>query len=221
MTCERQAARAQLMAAFAQVGKALGHPTRLEILDRLVQGEITVEALAEATGTGLSTCSAHLQILKQAELVATRREGPKIHYRLAGDDVPELLACLQRVATTHRAQVSTARVTYFGPDDTTAVGREELLRRATAGEVTVLDVRSRDEFAAGHIPGAVGIPLDELSQRLTELPRDAEIVAYCRGEYCVLSHDAVRLLTGQGFRARRLVDGLLEWRVAGLPLEAA
>jgi rhodanese-related sulfurtransferase/DNA-binding transcriptional ArsR family regulator len=221
MGCERREARAQLFEEFAQVGKALAHPTRLEVLDRLAQGERTVESLAEGIGAGLSTCSAHLQVLKQARLVATRRDGPRIFYRLAGDDVAGLLAGIQRVAATHRAEVETARVTYLGPDDTTAVGRDELLRRAAAGEVVVLDVRPGDEYSKGHIPGAVGIPLDELPHRLQELSREAEIVAYCRGEYCVLSHDAVRLLTSHGFTARRLLDGILEWRVAGLPLHVA
>jgi rhodanese-related sulfurtransferase len=125
------------------------------------------------------------------------------------------------VAGAHSAEVAAARVAYLGPDDTDEVGRDELLRRAAAGEVTVLDVRSGDEYAAGHIPGAVGIPLEELEQRLAELPPDAEVVAYCRGASCVLSHDAVRLLTRHGYRARRLVDGILEWRVAGLPLQDA
>jgi rhodanese-related sulfurtransferase/DNA-binding transcriptional ArsR family regulator len=216
----RREARAQLFREFAQVGKALAHPSRLELLDCLAQGERTVESLAGVIGAGLTTCSAHLQVLKQARLVATRRDGTRIHYRLAGDDVAGLLAEVQRVATAHRAEVTTARVTYLGPEDTAAVGRDELLSRAAAGEVTVLDVRPPDEYAAGHIPGAVGIPLDELEQRLVELPADAEVVAYCRGAYCVLAHDAVRLLTRHGYRARRLVDGILEWREAGLPMDA-
>jgi len=220
MACLRHEARAELFQEFAQVGKALAHPSRLELLDRLAQGERTVEALAAGIGAGLTTCSAHLQVLKQARLVATRRDGTRIHYRLAGDDVAGLLAGIQRVAAAHRAEVTTARVTYLGPDDTAAVGRDELLSRAGSGELTVLDVRPTEEYAAGHIPGAVGIPLDELEQRLAELPDDAEIVAYCRGEYCVLSHDAVRLLTRHGYRARRLVDGVLEWREAGLPMHS-
>jgi rhodanese-related sulfurtransferase/DNA-binding transcriptional ArsR family regulator len=218
MTFPRSQVRAELFQEFAHVGKALAHPTRLELLDCLVQGERTVESLAAAVGAGLTTCSAHLQVLKQSRLVATRRDGPRVHYRLAGDDVAALLAGVQRVAAAHSAEARTARVSYLGPDDTDAVGRDELLTRAAAGEVTVLDVRSPVEYAAGHIPGAVCIPLDELEQRLHELPAGAEVVAYCRGEFCVLSHDAVRLLTRHGYRARRLVDGILEWRAAGLPL---
>jgi rhodanese-related sulfurtransferase len=202
------------------VGKALAHPTRLEVLDRLAQGEHTVESLAQAVGAGLSTCSAHLQVLKQARLVVTRRDGQRIYYRLAGDDVAGLLTRIQHVASTHMAEVSSARVAYLGPDDTTAVSRDELLRLAAAGQVMVLDVRPGDEYAGGHIPGAVGIPLDELAQRLSELPREAEIVAYCRGEYCVLSHDAVRFLNQHGYKARRLIDGILEWRVDGMPIHA-
>jgi rhodanese-related sulfurtransferase len=220
MAFERNDARVALFQEFAQVGKALAHPSRLQLLDRLAQGEHTVEALAAGIGAGLTTCSAHLQVLKQARLVATRRDGTRIHYRLAGDDVAGLLAGIQRVAAAHRAEVTTARVTYLGPEDTAAVGRDELLSRAGSGELTVLDVRPTEEFAAGHIPGAVGIPLDELEERLAELPEDAEIVAYCRGEFCVLSHDAVRLLTRHGYRARRLVDGILEWREAGLPMHS-
>jgi rhodanese-related sulfurtransferase/DNA-binding transcriptional ArsR family regulator len=220
MACRRHEGRAELFQEFAQVGKALAHPSRLELLDRLAQGERTVDALAAGIGAGLTTCSAHLQVLKQARLVATRRDGTRIHYRLAGDDVAGLLAGIQRVAAAHRAEVTTARVTYLGPEDTAAVGRDELLSRAGSGELTVLDVRPAEEYAAGHIPGAVGIPLDELEQRLAELPQDAEIVAYCRGEYCVLSHDAVRLLTRHGYQARRLVDGILEWREAGLPMHS-
>jgi len=219
-TTEQQGRRGGLFQEFAQVGKGLAHPTRLAVLDRLAQGECTVEALATGLGVGLTTCSAHLQVLKQARLVTTRRDRTRVFYRLAGDDVAALLAGVQRVAGAHRAEVATARVAYLGPADTDAVGRDELLRRAALGEVTVLDVRPRDEYAAGHIPGAVGIPLAELAQRLGELPPGAEVVAYCRGEYCVLSHDAVRLLTAHGYRARRLVDGILEWRVAGLPLTA-
>jgi rhodanese-related sulfurtransferase len=218
MTCPGREARGRLFEEFASVGKALAHPTRLELLDCLAQGERTVEALAQAVGAGLTTCSAHLQVLKQARLVATRRDGPRVHYRLAGDDVAGLLSRVQQVAAAHRPEVRAARVTYLGPEDADAVGREELLSRAAAGEVTVLDVRPAAEYDAGHIPGAVGIPLDELEQRLHELPEGIEIVAYCRGEYCVLSHDAVRLLTRHGYVARRLVDGILEWRVAGLPL---
>lgn len=210
-------AKTALFEQFARVGKALAGGKRLELLDLLAQGERTVEALARTAGLGLTTASAHLQTLRQAGLVATRREGTKIHYRLAGADVAALFALVRQVANTHLPDVEAARVAYLGPacDEVT---REELLERVKSGAVTVLDVRPAEEYAAGHIPGAVGIPLDELPDRLAELPADQEVIAYCRGAYCVLAHDAVRYLTDQGRPARRLADGLLEWRLAELPL---
>jgi rhodanese-related sulfurtransferase len=208
-------AKGRLFELFAQVGKALSHPKRLELVDLLGQGERTVEGLADAGRMGLSTCSAHLQILKQAHVVATRREGTRIHYRLAGQDVAQLYAGLQSVAAAHSAEVTAARIAYLGPQDTEEVGREELMRRASRGEVIVLDVRPSHEYQAGHIPGAMSIPLEELPARLADLP-EGEVVAYCRGAYCVFAHDAVRLLTSHGREARRLVEGMLEWRLAGL-----
>ena len=165
----------------------------------------------------LSTVSAHLQTLKRANLVATRRAGTKIYYRLAGVDVAALYALVRTVAGEHLSDVETARIAYLGPD-TEHVTREELLERVRSGEVTVLDVRPAEEYAAGHIPGALSIPLDELAERLGDLPADQEIVAYCRGAYCVLAYDAVRLLTARGRPARRLADGMLEWRLADLPV---
>lgn len=210
-------AKTALFDQFARVGKALASGKRLELLDLLAQGERTVDALARSAELGLTTASAHLQTLKQANLVATRREGTKIFYRLAGDDVAELFTLLRTVADDRLPDVRSAREAYLG-DDTDAVSREELLDRVRTGRATVIDVRPAEEFAAGHIPGAVSVPLDELANRLAELPADQEIVAYCRGAYCVLSHDAVRLLTAQGLTARRLSDGMLEWRLADLPV---
>jgi rhodanese-related sulfurtransferase len=210
-------AKTALFEQFARVGKALGSGKRLELLDLLAQGERTVESLARAAELGLTTASAHLQTLKQANLVTTRRDGTKIYYRLAGDDVAALYALVQAVAGEHLADVAAARAAYLGPE-TEEVTREELLRRVQSGDATVIDVRPREEYAAGHIPGAVSIPLDELAERLAELPLDQEIVAYCRGAYCVFAHDAVRLLTAQGRPARRLTDGMLEWRLADLPI---
>lgn len=151
--------------------------------------------------------------------MATRREGVRIHYRLAGDDVAALYALLRRVAQIHQAGVEAARTAYLGDGQPEGVGREELLARAQAGEVVVLDVRPAEEYAAGHIPGALSLPVEELADRIAELPADIEVIAYCRGEYCVLAHDAVRLLHEQGRRAVRLVDGMLEWRLTGLPVE--
>jgi len=210
-------AKNALFDQFARVGKALASGKRLELLDLLAQGERTVDALAKSAELGLTTASAPLQTLKQANLVVTRREGTKIFYRLAGDDVATLFALLRTVAENRLPDVRTAREAYLG-DDTDAVSREDLLERVRSGRATVIDVRPAEEFTAGHIPGAVSIPLDELADRLAELPADQEIVAYCRGAYCVLSHDAVRLLTARGRTARRLADGMLEWRLADLPV---
>jgi rhodanese-related sulfurtransferase/DNA-binding transcriptional ArsR family regulator len=213
-------AKAQLFDSLAQVGKTLGSGKRLELIDLLAQGERSVEDLARAAGLGLTTCSAHLQKLRQAGLLTTRRDGTKIHYRLAGPDVAALYALLRDVAGARFTPAAAARDTYLGDDDTEAVGREELQRRLAAGDVVAVDVRPVEEYAAGHIPGAVSIPLDQLPDRLAELPDDVEVVAYCRGAYCVLAHDAVRLLTIRGRRAARLTDGMLEWRLADLPVAA-
>jgi rhodanese-related sulfurtransferase/DNA-binding transcriptional ArsR family regulator len=213
--------KARLFDQLALVGKALASGKRLELLDLLAQGERPVDALAAAAGLGLTTASAHLQTLKHAGLVATRREGTRIFYRLAGDDVADLYTRVRDVAAAHLADVAAARDAYLGPHDAgEPVRRDELLRRAAAGEVTVLDVRPAAEYAAGHLPTAVNIPLDELPWRLADLDANTEIVAYCRGAFCVLAHDAVRLLAARGRTARRLEDGLLEWRLAGLPTHA-
>ncbi len=212
--------KAQLYDAFAASGKALASGKRLELLDLLAQGERTVDALTKAAGLNLTTASAHLQTLKQAGFVATRREGVRIHYRLAGDDVAQLFALLRKVAERHQAAVPAARDAYLREDGAAEVGREELLARVAAGDVVVLDVRPVEEYLAGHIPGAVSIPVDELADRISELPEESEVVVYCRGEYCVLAYDAVRLLTDRGRRAIRLNDGMLEWRLAKLPVLA-
>ncbi|GAA1431236.1 metalloregulator ArsR/SmtB family transcription factor [Streptomyces thermospinosisporus] len=213
--------RARLYEAFAASGKALASGKRLELLDLLAQGERTVEALAKAAGLNLTTASAHLQTLKRAGFVATRREGVRIHYRLAGDDVARLFALLRKVAEARQASVPAARDAYLGTDGAAAVTREELAARIGAGDVVVLDVRPVEEYRAGHIPGSVSIPVEELAERINELPEDVEIVVYCRGEYCVLAYDAVRLLTDRGRRAIRLNDGMLEWRLSELPVDAA
>lgn len=213
--------KAQLYDAFAASGKALASGKRLELLDLLAQGERTVDALARAAGLNLTTASAHLQTLKQAGFVATRREGVRIHYRLAGDDVAQLFALLRKVAERHQAAVPAARDAYLGDDGAAEVTHEELRAREAAGDVVVLDVRPVEEYRAGHIPGAVSIPVEELADRIDELPEETEIVVYCRGEYCVLAYDAVRLLTDRGRRAIRLNDGMLEWRLADLPVDAA
>ncbi|MCW8380757.1 ArsR/SmtB family transcription factor [Streptomyces justiciae] len=211
--------KADLYDAFATSGKALASGKRLELLDLLAQGERTVDALARAAGLNLTTASAHLQTLKQAGFVATRREGVRIHYRLAGDDVAQLFALLRKVAEAHQAAVPAARDAYLGEDGAAEVSREELRTRVAAGDVVLLDVRPVEEYRAGHIPGALSIPVAELADRISELPEETEIVVYCRGEYCVLAYDALRLLTDRGRRAIRLHDGMLEWRLAELPVD--
>jgi rhodanese-related sulfurtransferase/DNA-binding transcriptional ArsR family regulator len=203
---------------FARVGKALASGKRLELLDLLAQGERDVASLAAAADLGVTTASAHLQTLRQANLVTTRRDGTRILYRLAGPDVAQLYARLRDVAQSHLPDVEAARVAYLGADGGEPVTREQLQKLARRRLVTVLDVRPTEEYEGGHIPGAVSIPLDELAARLAELPDGGQIVAYCRGAYCVLAHDAVALLRRRGRRAQRLADGMLEWRLAGLPV---
>jgi rhodanese-related sulfurtransferase/DNA-binding transcriptional ArsR family regulator len=220
-------AKTALYEQFARVGKALANGKRLELLDLLAQGERSVDALARAADLGLTTASAHLQTLRQAGLVTTRRDGTRIHYSLAGDDVAHLYAHLRSVAQAHLTDVEAARITYLRPtgapdgaEPIEEVTRDDLLERVRAGQAVVLDVRPTEEYAHGHIPSAINIPLDQLTDRLVELPDDAQVVAYCRGAYCVLAHDAVRLLHTRGRRAARLAEGMLEWRLAGLPVEA-
>ena len=211
---DRQA-KDSLFAEFAAVGRVLGHPKRLELLDLLAQSPRSVDELAAAAGLGTSTCSAHLQALREAGVLTSRRDGQRHVYALAGDDVAGLWDLLRQVAQAHRPHTELARQVYLGPADTDAVDTAELLRRLEAGEIVVIDVRPSPEYAAGHLPGAVHLPLDELTERLGEVPRGREVVAYCRGRYCVLAHDAVRMLSDHGLKARRAVDGALEWRLAG------
>jgi rhodanese-related sulfurtransferase/DNA-binding transcriptional ArsR family regulator len=211
-----RAAKTALFAEFATIGKALGNPGRLELLDLLAQSPRGVEELAAAADMSLSTCSAHLQALREAGLVVSVRTGKRVVNSLADDDVAELLVSIRAVAARHRPGTDRARDAYLGPADTDAVSRDELLARARTGDVVVLDVRPIAEYAAGHLAGALNIPLEDLADRLDELSADIEVVAYCRGAYCVLAHDAVRLLSSRGYRARRAEDGALEWRAAGL-----
>jgi rhodanese-related sulfurtransferase len=215
-----ETAKGELFAQLARVGKALGNGKRLELLDLLAQGPRSVAELAGTARLGLTTASAHLQALKQAGLVTATRHGTTIEYTLAGDDVAALWHRLREVAGNHLTDVGSAARAYLGPEDTEEIGREELLRRVADGRAVVLDVRPGPEFAAGHIPGAVSIPIDELADRLGEIPADQDVVAYCRGALCVFSHDAVRLLAAHGRRAVRLTDGFLEWRLAGQPVAA-
>jgi ArsR family transcriptional regulator len=211
-----------LYAEFASVARALGSQHRLEILEHLAQGERGVEALSERVGLSIANASQHLQQLRRAGLVASRRDGKFVLYRLADETVLGLIAALSGIAERNLAEVGRIRRSYFDDRDSMEpVSREELLQRTRAGLVTVLDVRPADEFEVGHLPGAVNIPLGELEARLTELDSDHEIVAYCRGPWCVLSFEAVAALRARGFKVRRLEDGLPEWRAAGLPVESA
>lgn len=219
MANERKTA---LLTQFARVGKALANPARLQLLDLLIQAERSVEALAAAAGMPVGNTSAQLRALHAAGLVTARRDGTRVFYRLASDDVAALYRALCEVARTHLPDAEAARAAYLGSDRLAEpVSRQELIRRAKAGDVIVIDVRPAEEYAAGHIPGAVSIPLGELPARLDALPAGTEIVAYCRGAYCVLARDAVRLLHSHSRAARRLDHGMLEWRLDGLPVDAA
>jgi rhodanese-related sulfurtransferase/DNA-binding transcriptional ArsR family regulator len=201
---------------FAQTAKTLGHPARVELVELLAQGERSVEALAERAGLTIATTSQHLQALKRAGLVSARRDKRFVLYSLSGDDVVSLISALRLVTEQHAAEMDRIVRGYFeGRDGMEPVSREELLERARSGLVTVLDVRPADEYAAGHIPGAANIPLAELEQRLGELGKEREVIAYCRGPYCVYAFEAVAALRRAGFSARRLEDGLPQWRVAG------
>lgn len=211
-----------LFAQFARIGKALSNGIRLEFIEYLAQGERSVDSLARVSGQSVANTSQHLQQLRQVGLVTTRREGQRIYYRLAGDDVAVLLDSLRSVADRHLTEVSHLVNTYLDSrDGLEPIPARELLARARAGEVMVLDVRPPEEFAAGHLPGAVNVPLSELEARLGDFSPDQEVVAYCRGPYCVLSYDAVARLREHGIPARRLEEGYPEWKIAGLPVETA
>lgn len=209
-----------LFTEFAAVGRALGHPHRLEILEHLAQGERGVEAVAERAGLAVANASQHLQQLRRAGLVTTRRDGRFVRYRLADDGVIALLDALRRVAESNLAEVDRIVRDYFaGRDGMEPVSRSELVELIREDAVTVLDVRPADEYAMGHLPDAINIPVDELERRLGELPPDREVVAYCRGPWCVLSFEAVAALRARNISARRLAAGLPEWKAAGLPVE--
>ncbi|RLK51123.1 ArsR family transcriptional regulator [Alkalispirillum mobile] len=209
-----------LLAQIATVGKALGHAYRLELLEHVAQGERTVETLTQLTGLRLATVSQHLQHLRRAGLVRTRREGKYIHYRVAGDDVVNLVNSLRAVAENNLSEVQRLVQDYFdGSEALEALPTDDLLERVREGSVTLLDVRPEEEYRVGHLPGAINIPARELERRLRDLPEGREVVAYCRGPYCALSHDAVRLLRERGVRALRLESGYPEWKAAGLPVE--
>ncbi len=213
-----------LFAQFARVGKALSNGNRLELLEFLAQGERSVEQLSKVASLTVANTSQHLQQLRHAGMVTCRKEGLKVYYSISGDDVIKLLDALRAVAERHVTDVQHLVNTYLTvKDDLEPIPRTELLERVKDGLVTVLDVRPPEEYAAGHVPGAINIPLQELEQRLEELENqegeNREIVAYCRGPHCVLAFDAVAHLRERGINARRLEDGYPEWKTAGLPVE--
>ena len=208
-----------LYSQFARIGHAMASPRRIELLDLLGQGEKTVEMLAEQIATPIKNTSAHLRALRQARLVETRREGTYMYYRLADDDVLRLLRALEALGHSRLADVQqVVRLYLDGRDELEPVTLKELRQLMRAGDVTVLDVRPAEEFKAGHIPGALSIPVSSLKRRLRELPKNREVIAYCRGRYCVYSLEAVTLLRKHGFDARRAEQGMPDWRAAGLPV---
>lgn len=209
-----------LFAQFARIGKALSHGNRLELLEFLAQGEYSVEALAQVAGLTMANTSQHLQVLRQAGLVIARKEGLRVYYRLSGDEVIRLLTQVREVAERHVADVERLVNTYLTvKDELEPLPRQALLQRVKQGLVTVLDVRPPQEYAAGHLPNAINIPLKELERQLVRLRNSPDIVAYCRGPYCILAFEAVARLRQQGIQAQRLEGGFPEWKMAGLPVE--
>jgi rhodanese-related sulfurtransferase/predicted transcriptional regulator len=208
----------EVFESLARIGTALSSAVRLDLLELLAQGERSVDELATLTGATVANTSQHLQKLKQVGLIVGRKEAQFVRYRLAGDEVIALFNALGAAGQAYLADVDRIVRLYFtSRDEMEPVPAAELLQRAKKGLVTVLDVRPPEEFAAGHVPGAINIPIHELEKRLAELPKRKEVVAYCRGPYCLMSYDAVHLLRKRGMKARRLQDGLPEWRLAGLP----
>jgi rhodanese-related sulfurtransferase/predicted transcriptional regulator len=209
----------RLYAQFARIGKALSSPHRLEILELLAQSERTVDSLATEIGLSLANASQHLQVLRQAALVESRKDGVFVYYRPAGTEVFELSRMLRTVAEGRLAELERLVREHFGDrEDAEAVSMAELIKRGRSRQVVILDTRPASEYVAGHIPGAISVPVDDLKQRLQLLPKGKEYVAYCRGPYCVYADRAVELLRSRGRRARRLLDGFPEWRAAGLPV---
>jgi rhodanese-related sulfurtransferase len=217
-----RAAKDALYDGFAVVGRALGSGRRAEIIDVLAQGERSVEDIAAEIGQTVANTSQHLQQLLRAGLVASRRDGNRIYYSLAGPRIGELWAAIRGVAEAHVAELDRLASDYLGDrDQLETVGRDELVKRLRAGDVVVLDVRPEPEYAAGHIRGAESVPLSELDRRLKDLPKSRRVVAYCRGPYCIYADDAVRTLRKRGYKAARLEDGYPEWAAAGLPVNSS
>jgi rhodanese-related sulfurtransferase len=206
---------------FARLGKAVSAPKRLELLDLLSQGPRTVEALAEQASLSVANTSQHLQVLRATRLVDAEKKGLHVEYRLAGEDVGEFFLALRGLAERRLAEIELVTREYLGGRDAMeSVAGDELLRRVKRGEVTVLDVRPSEEYQAGHIPGALSIPLVELKTRFKELPKRREVVAYCRGPYCVFAAEAVKILRRNGFKAHRMQEGVLDWRRRGWHIDA-
>ncbi len=208
-----------LFEQLARVARSLGSPARLELLDFLAQGERTVESLARVSGLSVANTSKHLQQLRQAGLVEARRDGVHIHYRMSGDDVLDVISSLRVLAQTRLAEVEFLVSSYLKRrDDLEAVAAKDLMERAQGGLVSLIDVRPAEEFVQGHLPGAINLPLTDLKSHLDILPHERDVVAYCRGPWCVLAYEAVSLLRKRGYRARRLEGGLPEWRNDGRPI---
>ena len=215
-----EAAKDRLYEAIGRVAAALGSAGRLQLLEFVAQGERSVDALAAMSGLSVANTSKHLQSLRQAGLVSSRKEGLRVYYSLAGDDVSLLLAALRGVAEHRAADVERLLRTWLAHrDELEPVPAREVLERAKKGLVTVLDVRPAEEYAAGHLPGAINVPVEKLESFLAKLPKRKEVVAYCRGPYCLMSFEAVQKLRKRGFKAKRLENGFPEWRAAGLPVE--
>lgn len=217
---KQNATRSHLYEQVARIGKALSSPKRLEIIELLAQGEQTVDLLAQRCGIDIRLASAHLRALREARLVESSREGKFIRYRLSGPDVAELWLTLRGTAEEHLVELRVAlEQMAMQPDTLLSESRESLLAKARSGDIVVIDVRPGDEFAAGHLPHTRSMPLDELEQRLADLPPGKEIVAYCRGPFCLMSDEAVRLLRARGYSARKISDGVTEWSRSGMPLD--
>lgn len=213
-------AKQRLYQAIGRVAAALGSGSRLQLLEFVAQGERSVDALAAMTGLSVANTSKHLQALRHAGLVSARKEGVRVYYALAGNDVSLLMASLRGVAEHRAADVEKLLQDWLAHrDKLEPVAAREVLRRARAGLVTVLDVRPEDEYAAGHLPGAINVPIEKLEGYLSKLPKRKEVIAYCRGPYCLMSFEAVDKLRRRGFKAKRLENGYPEWRAAGLPVE--
>jgi len=216
-----QSPKFQLFEQFAGVAKALSHVHRLELLELLAQGERNVEALANVAGLSIANTSRHLQLLRLAGLVTSRKKGLFVFYRVAGDDVIDLLRSLQQTGERHIGEVTRVVSGYFQERDSLEpVSRKELKDRCEKGLVTVLDVRPAEEYESGHIPGAINVPLKDIEKCIADLPSGQDVIAYCRGAYCVLAFEAVATLRQKGIGARRLEEGFPEWKAAGLPVES-